>query len=95
MLSRVVEFSRIQVPNVKTYVFSRYKFPNFNFRTWKIAYTSIYRKCYAQKKYHRDGDWKILKLFAENPKFYKKICQKLTFREFFSEKFENDFDFRE
>ena len=30
---RVVEFSRIQVPNVKTYVFLRYKFPNFNFRT--------------------------------------------------------------
>ena len=26
-------FSRIQVPNVKTYVFLRYKFRNFNFRT--------------------------------------------------------------
>ena len=86
-IHRVVEFSRIQVPNVKTYVFLRYKFPNFNFRTWQTAYTSIYRNFHDRKIYHRDWDWKILKLFAKNPKFDEFFCQKLTFREFFSEKF--------
>ena len=63
---RVVEFSRIQVPNVKTYVFLRYKFPNFNFRTWRIAHTSIYRNFHDRQKYIRDWDLKIVKLFAKN-----------------------------
>ena len=84
---RVVEFSRIQVPNVKTYVFLRYKFPNFNFRTWRIAHTSIYRNFHDRKNIIVIGIEKFWSCLPKTRSLIYFFCQKLTFREFFSEKF--------
>ena len=79
------EFSRIQVLNVKTYVFSRSKFSNYDSGTWNWIHTRYYHKFRPEKTTFDDNltyhlsDLKIMDFLSS------RVAQKLGFRGPFSE----------